>query len=62
MGQMHEYHDVHTFDQTQRSQLREKDHADALIKGIMTVNITIRDKMYELWKKRVGGGQLIGTV
>ena len=39
-----------------------KDHADALIKGIMTVDITIHDKMSAVWQKGVGSGKLRETI
>jgi len=57
-GQMREYYGARTFYQTQGSQLRRRDHADVLIKGMMTINITIHDIMFALWKKGVGSAQL----
>lgn len=55
---MREYYDARTFDQTQGSRSCEKAHIDALIKGMMTVHITIHDKMSASWKKGVGRGKL----
>ena len=55
---MREYYGARTFYQTQGSQLRRRDHADVLIKGMMTINITIHDIMFALWKKGVGSAQL----
>jgi len=59
---MHEYYGAHTFDQTQGSRLHKNDHVGVLIQGMMTVDLTIHDKMSALWKKGVGGKQLRETV
>lgn len=59
---MDEYYGVHTFDQTQQSWLREKDHVDAPLQGMMTIDITIHDKLSALWKKGAGDGKLRETV
>lgn len=59
---MHEYYGARTFSQTQGSWLHRRDHADALVKGIMTVDITIHDMMSTLWQKGAGDGQLQATV
>jgi len=59
---MREYYGAHTFDQIQGLRSREKAHVDALIKGRMTVDITIHDKMFASSQKGAGSGQLRETI
>jgi len=48
-GEMHEYHGARAFDKTQGPWWREEAHADAPI-AMMTINITIHDKMWATGK------------
>jgi len=57
VGQMREYHGARAFDQTQGSQWREEAHADAPI-TMMTIDITIHDKMSATWQNGAGDGTL----
>jgi len=52
----HDCQDTRKFGQSQRSQLREKECVDALLRGEVTVAVTIHDKMSTLWQKGAGGG------
>ena len=52
---MREYYRACTFEQIPGSRLCRRNPMDALVKGIMTVDITIHDMMSALWQKGAGG-------